>query len=130
MSNAAVKVDARKISTEELNDKLKGGDSFEFWNVLTADYYTKELIAGSRYVPLDRIGREVVDANIAKDTEIVVYCAGPHCPQSATAAEKLTILGYTRVKAYEGGLEEWKAAGFEIVIDDLGSAQENKSCCG
>jgi hypothetical protein len=28
------------------------------------------------------------------------------------AAEKLLKLGYENLRAYEGGLEEWKAAGF------------------
>jgi rhodanese-related sulfurtransferase len=28
------------------------------------------------------------------------------------AAEKLAKLGYDNVRAYEGGLEAWKAAGF------------------
>ncbi|MFN6963630.1 MAG: rhodanese-like domain-containing protein [Pyrinomonadaceae bacterium] len=115
MSNAAAKVEARTISTEELSERIAAGERFEFWNVLTAEYYTGELIARSRYVPLDRIGREVIGSKIPKDAEIVVYCAGPECPQSAAAAEKLTTLGYTRVKAYEGGLEEWKAAGHKTV---------------
>ena len=49
-----------------------------------------------------------------KDAEIVVYCGGPKCPQSRMAAEKLVKLGYENVRAYEGGLEEWKAAGFAV----------------
>jgi rhodanese-related sulfurtransferase len=30
------------------------------------------------------------------------------------AAEKLAKLGYENVRAYEGGLEEWKSAGFAV----------------
>jgi rhodanese-related sulfurtransferase len=30
------------------------------------------------------------------------------------AAEKLVKLGFENVRAYEGGLEEWKAAGFAV----------------
>ena len=48
------------------------------------------------------------------DMLIVVYCAGPKCPQSLQAAQKLMDLGYTNVKAYEGGLEEWTNAGNKI----------------
>ena len=50
-----------------------------------------------------------------KDASIVVYCAGPTCPASRQAAEKLAAFGYTHVEAYEGGLEEWKQAGFGVV---------------
>ncbi|MDQ3948704.1 MAG: rhodanese-like domain-containing protein [Gemmatimonadota bacterium] len=87
----------------------------QFWNALTDDYFSGEMILGSRRVPVDSVGREVAEAGIAKDTEIIVYCSGPTCPQSRAAAEKLTKLGFTNVRLYEGGLAEWKAAGLEIV---------------
>jgi len=67
-----------------------------------------------RRVPLDQVGRE--SKGIPKNAEIITYCAGPSCPMSIQAAEKLAQLGFTNVKAYEGGLEEWKKAGREIVL--------------
>ena len=105
---------ARTISTEQLQERLKQGNSLHLWNVLTADYFKGEMIPGSRRVPLDTIGREVSKAQSAKGAEIIVYCGGPTCPQSLQAAQKLTDLGYTNVSAYEGGLEEWKNAGNKI----------------
>lgn len=102
------------ISTQELEQRLERGNDFQFWNVLTDEYFKGETIPGSRRVPLDRVGREVSQASLPKDAEIIVYCGGPTCPQSRLAAEKLTELGYTNVRAYEGGLEEWKAAGHEV----------------
>ena len=101
----------KTISTTELDARLRENTRLEFWNVLTDEYFNGELIPGSRRVPLDRVGREVSESGLAKDAEVVVYCAGPHCPQSGTAAEKLQALGYTNVRAYEGGLEEWKGLG-------------------
>jgi rhodanese-related sulfurtransferase len=102
------------ISTRELEERLLKGGRLEFWNVLTDEYFKGEMIPGSRRVPLDSVGREAREANLPKDAEVVVYCAGPRCPQSAMAAEKLQALGYTNVRAYEGGLEEWKGAGHEV----------------
>ncbi len=52
--------------------------------------------------------------NLPKDAGIVVYCGGPKCPRSRVAAEKLVKLGYEKVRAYEGGLEERKSAGFTV----------------
>ena len=103
------------ITTEGLQRRLEQGGDFHFWNVLTDEYFHGEMIPGSHRVPLDRVGREVAQTRLAKDAEVVVYCAGPKCPQSASAAQKLIDLGYTRVRAYEGGLEEWKNTGHEIV---------------
>ena len=106
--------EAKTISTEQLQQRLKQGNSLHLWNVLTDGYFKGEMIPGSRRVPLDTIGREVSDAKSPKSEEIIVYCGGPTCPQSLQAAQKLTDLGYTNVRAYEGGLEEWKNAGNKI----------------
>jgi rhodanese-related sulfurtransferase len=84
----------------------------QFWNVLTDAFFTGEMIPGSRRVPLDTLGEHT--AAIAKDAEIITYCGGPQCPQSTKAAQQLTDLGYTHVRAYEEGLEGWKAAGQPI----------------
>jgi rhodanese-related sulfurtransferase len=105
----------KTISTTDLDARLREGGRLQFWNVLTDEYFNGELIPGSRRVPLDRVGREAHETNLAKDAGIVVYCAGPHCPQSGYAAEKLQSLGYTNVTAYEGGLEELKGLGREVV---------------
>ena len=106
--------EVKTITTEELSGRLALGGELQFWNVLTDDYFHGEMLPGSRRVPLDRVGREAAEAGLAKDTEVVVYCAGPKCPQSRMAAEKLQTLGYTNVRAYEGGIEEWKESGREV----------------
>ena len=106
--------DIQIITTEDLKRRLDQGGDFHFWNVLTDEYFHGELIPGSRRVPLDRIGRDASTNHVPKNAEVVVYCAGPKCPQSRMAAEKLQTLGYTNVRAYEGGIEEWKEAGHEI----------------
>jgi rhodanese-related sulfurtransferase len=106
--------DIRTISIDDLARKIDEGKPFYFWNVLTNDYFTGELIPGSERVPLDRIGREVAARRLPKDADIVVYCSGVSCPQSKLAAEKLQTLGYRNTVAFEGGLQAWKEAGFRI----------------
>jgi len=112
--------EVKTISTEKLRQRLDQDNSLHLWNVLTDGYFTGEMIPGSRRVPLDTIGREVSGEKSSKGEEIIVYCGGPKCPQSLQAAQKLMNLGYTNVKAYEGGLEEWKNAGNKT--DRLGQA--------
>jgi rhodanese-related sulfurtransferase len=104
----------KTISTEKLKQRLEQGNSLHLWNVLTDGYFKGEMIPGSRRVPLDTIGREESETQSPKGEEIIVYCGGPKCPQSLQAAQKLMDLGYTNVRAYEGGLEEWKNAGNKI----------------
>jgi len=102
------------ITADALVQRVAAGQVAELWNVLTDDYFTGELIPGSRRVPLDHVGREVATSALARDTAIVVYCSGPTCPQSRAAAEKLATLGFTDVRAFEGGLDAWKAAGHAV----------------
>lgn len=109
------------ISTAALVQRVREDVGLHVWNVLTDDYFKGELIPGSRRVPVDRLGEALRRSSLATDAPIVVYCAGPACPQSRQAAEKLAAFGYTRVEAYEGGLEAWKQAGFAVV--GTGSAQ-------
>ena len=102
------------ITTEELERRLRQGGRLEFWNVLTDPSFKNEMIPGSRRVRLNDVGREVAVSKLPKDREIVVYCGGPTCRQSRLAAEKLATLGFTRVSAYEGGLEAWKESGHPV----------------
>ena len=47
------------VSAPQLRSHVSAGHVAEFWNVLTDDYFTGEIIPGSRRVPLDQVGREV-----------------------------------------------------------------------
>jgi rhodanese-related sulfurtransferase len=103
------------ITTAALAQRFADDVGVHVWNVLTDEWFKGELIPGSRRVPGDRLGDAVRRSSLSKDASVVVYCQGPHCPASRQAAEKLAAFGYTRVEAYDGGLDEWKQAGFGVV---------------
>jgi rhodanese-related sulfurtransferase len=108
--------DPRIISLTEFIAALRTADRERIWNVLTQDYFTGELVPGSRWVPLDRIGREVAARTLDRAGTIVVYCSGVSCPNSKDAGAKLAALGFTDVLVFEGGLEAWKADGRGVEI--------------
>lgn len=62
-------------------------------------------IPGSVSVPLPDLERG--SAKFDKDQEIIVYCGSYDCPMSKKAWHLLHDLGFTAVKAYEGGMREW-----------------------
>lgn len=103
------------ISTTELVERVRDDVGVHVWNVLTDEWFKNELIPGSRRVPGDRLTEAVRRSTLARNASIVVYCHGRQCPASREAAEKLQALGYSAVSVYEGGLEEWKQAGFGVV---------------
>jgi rhodanese-related sulfurtransferase len=112
----------RIVSLAEFIAALRTADRERLWNVLTADYFTGELVPGSRWVPLDRIGREVAAHNLDRDARIIVYCSGVSCPNSKDAGAKLATLGFTDVLVFEGGLEAWKADGRGVEVLGRASA--------
>ena len=96
------------ISKDDLSRKLSGGERFQLLNVLEPEYYREGIIRGSRKIPLSQLERRVNELD--KSQEVVVYCGSYDCPVSRQAAEMLAEKGFD-VKAYEGGIKEWKEAG-------------------
>ena len=103
----------KTVTVDEV-EQLIGKQGVEVWNVLTDEYFKGISLPGTVRVPLDTVGREVSNRKLPKDTQIITYCAGPKCPQSHQAAEKLATLGYTNVFVFEGGIEEWEKAGKKL----------------
>ena len=62
-------------------------------------------------IPLDEL-ETMLDA-LPRDREIVAYCRGPYCVLSHEAVERLRKLGF-RVRRFDEGFPEWKAAGLPI----------------
>jgi len=63
----------------------------------------------------DRIVLEAETRLPRKDVPVVVYDAGEGL--AAQAADRLTALGYSHVRALEGGLKAWQATGYELFQD-------------
>jgi rhodanese-related sulfurtransferase len=87
------------------------------------------MIPGSRHIPVDRLPEALKKASVTKDSAIVVYCAGPKCPASKMAAEQLDSLGYTNVTKFEGGIEEWKKAGYGLSGCEAGACETAENAC-
>jgi rhodanese-related sulfurtransferase len=76
-------------------------------NVLDRKYAEDCRIKGSIAVPLNELEKFV--ESMPRETQIIVYCARYTCPLSREAYKKLQQLGFTNIKAYEGGMQEWLA---------------------
>jgi ArsR family transcriptional regulator len=115
------------ISKEELKSKLDKKEDFQLINVLGPDYNELGSIPGSLRIPVDQLEKRL--GELDKTKEAVVYCASYECHASRKAAEILTGHGFCAV-AYEGGLKEWKEAGFptEANKKDKGKSKGSCSC--
>jgi len=103
----------KTIDTETLREHF---DDYTIINVLPEKYYKKWHIKGSTNIPIDEddFEEQVEQAAGSKDAPIVVYCANYDCKASGDAWKRLDEAGFTKVKAYEGGTQEWKEAGYPL----------------
>lgn len=114
--------DVTRIDTAGLQLRREAGSIDHFWNVLTDDYFTGEMIPGSRRVRVTEVVRRARELGLDEGDEIVVYCSGPDCPQSTDAARKLADLGFENVLDYEGGLTAWKEEGLPVEATSVAGA--------
>lgn len=98
------------ISREELKQLVDSGD-ITVVEALPAMYFEREHIPGAINIPHDDIDARAPELLPATDAVIVTYCANTPCKNSGIAAAKLDKLGYTNVREYVEGKEDWVGAG-------------------
>ncbi len=120
------------LTRNELKEMLDSQEDFLLINVLSEESFFKAHIPGSSNIPISGSGflQKVVDKTGTqnKNYRIVTYCGGFHCSASKDAAYKLMEAGYKNVSAFEGGMEDWSAAGYPIVSETSKTGEER--CAG
>ena len=107
-----------RISAQELYAMISRGDKPLVLDVRTRANRRLDArqIPGALAVDLDDVERTL--ANVARDREVVVYCA---CPNEATAAKVALQLrghGFRHVRPLAGGIDAWVSAG--LAVDVIG----------
>ena len=98
------------ISREELYRSIAAGRSPLLLEALPERYYAQKHLPGALVFPHDQVDI-LAPALPDRDVDIVVYCASATCQNSHIAARRLAQLGYTRVRVYAGGKQDWEEAG-------------------
>ena len=101
------------ITREALKEKIDAREDFALIDVLSSQSYQREHLPGAANIPLHDITEDAV-AGIPSDKEIVVYCSSFECMASPMAAKKLEEMGFSNVTDYEGGIADWKEAGYPV----------------
>jgi rhodanese-related sulfurtransferase len=108
----------RFIQLEEA--KVKWDRGARFIDARAEDFFTYEgHIRGALSLPyedFERIYSDVENELPPKDQDLVCYCSGFGCEESAEVAKLLMARGYSRIFVYEGGWPEWLEAGFPVVL--------------
>jgi rhodanese-related sulfurtransferase len=103
------------ITSDELLRKLEDGEPFVLVDALAPMVYAHSHLPGAINVPPTAFDSYTVARRIPdRNTEIVVYCASPNCKDSLATGVQLQELGYTNVRHYPGGKNEWRDAGLPL----------------
>jgi rhodanese-related sulfurtransferase len=101
------------ITRAELRD-LIGANAVTVVEALPAEYYADAHLPGAINIPHTEVRDLAPELLPDKDAAIVVYCANLPCANSEIAAHVLTKLGYTNVRRYAEGKDDWREAGLAL----------------
>ncbi len=102
---------AALISREELKAALDAG-TVTVVDALGGEYYAKQHLPGALpLAPAELDAKAAQELLPDRSAAIVTYCSNPACANSTQVADRLTALGYTDVRKYREGIEDWTAAG-------------------
>jgi rhodanese-related sulfurtransferase len=105
------------MSLEQAKERFDNGTGF-FIDARSDEDYSKGHILNALNLPEEDLDRRIDEVRglIPEDSEItvIVYCDGEECDSSNRLAERLKTYGYTNVRVFFGGWNEWVRAGYPI----------------
>jgi rhodanese-related sulfurtransferase len=101
---------AALITRDELKSKIDAGN-VTVVDALGGEYHAQRHLPGALPLAPPEVDAKASTLLPDRDAAIVTYCSGTTCPNSAQVADRLTALGYTNVRAYHEGIEDWVNAG-------------------
>ncbi len=98
------------ITREELRAGLDAG-GLVLVDALPQAYYAQQHLPGALNLVADDVAARAASLLPDKHAAIVTYCSNRACPNSGQVAAKLEQLGYTHVRKYPDGIQDWVEAG-------------------
>jgi rhodanese-related sulfurtransferase len=78
---------------------------------LPASHYEDAHLPSALHLPHDSDDARITEVLPVRATAVVVYCSNLACANSGMLSRRLAQLGYTDVRTYEAGKEDWITAG-------------------
>ncbi len=98
------------ISRSEVQAGLDAG-TITLVDALPESYYAQQHLPGALNLVADDVENRALQLLPDKTAAIVTYCSNPACANSGQVAAKLEKLGYTNVRKYADGIQDWIEAG-------------------
>jgi rhodanese-related sulfurtransferase len=98
------------ITREQLRTEI-GAGTVTVVDALGGEYFVKRHLPGAVPLVEDDVAGRAAALLPDRAAPIVTYCSNPACPNSQRVADRLTALGYSNVRKYREGIEDWVEAG-------------------
>ena len=85
-------------------------------DALPEHYYSQQHLPGALNLVADDVSTRAAEMLPDRDAAIVTYCSNTACGNSGHVATALTKLGYTNVRTYAEGIQDWVEAGLPTEI--------------
>ena len=98
------------ISRDELKAGLDAG-TVTAVDALPESYYAQQHLPGALNLVADDVVTQAGQLLPDRNAAIVTYCSNTACGNSGHVATALTKLGYTNVRKYAEGIQDWVENG-------------------
>ena|SRR5690348_2932886 len=83
-------------------------------DALPSSYYAQQHLPGALNLVEDEVAARAAEVLPDRAAAIVTYCSNTACRNSATVATLLRNAGYTNVRTYREGIQDWVEAGLPV----------------
>ena len=101
------------ITRDELRTAIEQG-GVTVVEALPPMYFSQEHLPGAINLPHDQVRDQAPRLLPDRGASIVTYCANTSCQNSGIAATTLIAMGYTDVREYVEGKQDWIEAGLPV----------------
>ncbi|MGW1998095.1 rhodanese-like domain-containing protein [Embleya sp. NPDC001921] len=101
------------ITRDELQTAIDAG-TVTVLDALGGEYHAQQHLPGALPLTPSDVDEKAASLLPDLDAAIVTYCSNPACPNSGQVADRLTAIGYTNVRTYREGIQDWVEAGLPV----------------
>ena len=101
------------ITRDELRGRIDRGDVVVV-ETLGPMHFDQAHLPGAINIPHTQVAELTPALLPDKDRTIVTYCSNTACGNSQAAAAQLEAMGYTDVRKYAEGKQDWREAGLPV----------------
>jgi rhodanese-related sulfurtransferase len=104
----------KTITRNEIKQALDAGEPIVLVETLRTEHFEQGHLPGAVHLHFEEVRERAAEVLPDKDAPIVTYCSNTACRNSGVAQAQLERLGYTNVRKYAEGKDDWAAAGLPL----------------